>query len=285
MSTDWLRVLPQYCLPHHLLSRLAGKLVRCDKIWWKRLFINWFIQHYGVEMSEAQQPDPSQYRNFEDFFIRHLKPDARPLSTGNDHLMSPVDGSISQLGRIEAGTLIQAKGLNYSLSKLLGHDDEYHQIFQNSYFSILYLAPKDYHRVHMPVAGRLLSMRYVPGRLFSVNPLTTQQVSDLFARNERLICHFETAQGPLAVIFVGAMLVASIHTQWQGLITPCRKQTQRWDYHDRSDLTFAQGDELGYFTLGSTVILLMQNQQFHWQSEWQSGKPLRLGQLLGSFTS
>ena len=252
MTFDRLFALIQYPLPHHLISRLVGYLARCRTPWLKNLLIKAFIRRFKVDMSQAKQPDHSAYPCFNDFFTRALRDDARPLGEG---LISPVDGLLSRFGRIERDSLIQAKGRNYSLTTLLGGDEERARPFHDGNFATIYLSPRDYHRVHMPLEGRLRETIYVPGRLFSVNLATADHVPGLFARNERLVCLFDTAHGPMAMVLVGAMIVAAIETVWAGQITPLpgSPQTTRFD----EPVVLPKGAEMGRFKLGSTVILCL----------------------------
>lgn len=209
---DRLFILAQHLLPHHLLSRVIGGFAECRAPWFKNLLTRWFVRHYDVDMRQAQVEDPTAYENFNAFFTRALKPGARPLPAEAGVVVSPSDGAISQLGRIEHGRIFQAKGHSYSLLELLGGDGLRAAPFMGGHFATIYLSPKDYHRVHMPLTGTLKEMVYVPGRIFSVNQLTAENVPELFARNERVVCIFDTAVGPMAVILVGAMIVASIET-------------------------------------------------------------------------
>lgn len=250
MDRDKLFSLIQYPLPHHLISRLAGVLAECRTPWLKNLMIEQFIRIYDVDMSQAREPDPHTYSCFNEFFTRAMRDDARPIGDG---MVSPTDGVLSQSGRIEHGTLIQAKGQAYSLTSLLGGDTRRAEPFRNGSFATIYLSPRDYHRVHMPLHGTLREMAYVPGRLFSVNLATAANVPGLFARNERLVCIFDTEFGPMAMVLVGAMIVAAIETVWAGQITPKSGlvQTTRYD----EPITLAKGAEMGRFKLGSTVIL------------------------------
>ncbi|KXS38680.1 MAG: phosphatidylserine decarboxylase [Halomonadaceae bacterium T82-2] len=242
--------LSQYPLPHHGLSRLIGRFAECRTPWLKDRLIRRFIRTFDVDMSQAREPDPRAYPCFNDFFTRALRDDARPLGEG---LVSPADGLLSQSGRLEDGTLVQAKGRHYSLTTLLGGDADRAATFRGGSFATIYLSPRDYHRVHMPLDATLREMVYVPGRLFSVNLATAEHVPDLFARNERLVCFFDTPQGPLAMVLVGAMIVAAIETVWAGQITPLagRIQSTRFD----TPVELARGAEMGRFKLGSTVIL------------------------------
>ncbi|WP_110689580.1 archaetidylserine decarboxylase [Salinicola endophyticus] len=266
----------QYPLPQHALSRLIGKLAESRVGWIKDPFIRHFIKHYGVDMSQAREPDPGAYACFNDFFTRALKPDARPLGEG---LISPADGTLSRFGRINHGTLIQAKGKNYSLNALLGGDSARAAPFRQGSFATVYLSPKDYHRVHMPLTGTLREMTYVPGRLFSVNQATANHVPGLFARNERLVCVFDTERGPLAMVLVGAMIVAAIETVWAGQITPLsgRVQTTSFD----TPVVIEKGAEMGRFKLGSTVVMCLGREaEFH--DFDPTGTPIRMGQSLGA---
>lgn len=242
--------LMQYPLPHHGLSRLVGKFAECDTPWLKNALIKTFIQRFNVDMSQALEPDPTAYATFNDFFTRPLKAVARPMGDG---IISPADGTLSQYGALRAGQLVQAKGHTFSAQTLLGGDAELAETFLGGSFATVYLSPKDYHRVHMPITGTLREMIYVPGRLFSVNEATAKHVPNLFARNERLVCIFDTERGPLAMVLVGAMIVAAIETVWAGQITPLSGIPQRTCF-DQS-ITLEKGAEMGRFKLGSTVVM------------------------------
>jgi len=273
-------VLMQYYLPRHFLSRMIGKLMQNKTPWLKNLIIHWFVKRYNVNLSEAVRETPEEYKTFNDFFIRKLKSSARNIIADNKKIICPVDGSVSQIGKINKTNVIQAKGITYSLQKLLANHSHLVDIFQNGSFATLYLAPKDYHRIHMPCDGELKEMYYVPGQLFSVNEVTAEHVPNLFARNERAVCVFDTTNGPMVVIMVGAMLVASIYTAWSGKITPNRtKSVQVWQYKD-SPIHLKQGGELGYFCLGSTVILLFPEKIVDWRSDLMAGSSIKLGQEL-----
>lgn len=274
-------VLLQYLAPQHALSRFAGWMANCQYAPLKNYLIHWFIKHYDVNMEEAVVSNPSDYPSFNRFFIRTLKEDVRPLAVGETTLASPVDGVVSQVGAIQEGRLFQAKGAEFDLLALVGGKKNIAQLFDRGMFSTLYLAPKDYHRVHMPLTGKLISMTHVPGRLFSVNPRAVDHVPNLFARNERVICLFETAVGPMAIILVGAMLVASIHTVWGGEITPVgAKAVRMWTYAD-DYLALEKGKEMGYFKLGSTVILLFGEESVIWREGLGVGSVVRMGERLG----
>lgn len=242
--------LLQYPLPHHALSRLTGKFAQCDNHWVKDTLIKAFIKRFNVDMSQALEPDPTAYATFNDFFTRALKADARPLGEG---LLSPADGTLSQYGRLTAGQLVQAKGHTYSAQTLLGGDCTLAEEFMGGSFATVYLSPRDYHRVHMPVSGTLREMIYVPGRLFSVNQATANYVPGLFARNERLVCIFDTEHGPMAMVLVGAMIVAAIETVWAGQVTPLSGHPQRMKFGQ--PVILEKGAEMGRFKLGSTVVM------------------------------
>ncbi|MGM0522187.1 MAG: archaetidylserine decarboxylase [Pseudomonadota bacterium] len=266
--------LLQYPLPHHALSRLTGKFAQCDNPWVKNTLINAFIKRFEVDMSQALEPDPSAYATFNDFFTRALKADARPLSDG---LLSPADGTLSQYGRLQAGQLVQAKGHTYSAQTLLGGDTALAEEFLGGSFATVYLSPKDYHRVHMPITGTLREMIYVPGRLFSVNEATAKHVPGLFARNERLVCVFDTEHGPMAMVLVGAMIVAAIETVWSGQVTPLSGHPQRM--HFGQPITLEKGAEMGRFKLGSTVVMCFANPVAF--EAIPTGSMVQMGQTLG----
>lgn len=280
---DRLFILSQYLLPHHLLSRLAGCIAECRLPWFKNAFTDWFAHRYQVDMREAQVEDLTAYEHFNAFFTRALKDGARPLADSADAVLCPADGAISQMGPIEHGRLFQAKGHDFSLTALLGGDAERAAPFMGGQFATVYLSPRDYHRVHMPLTGTLREMVYIPGRLFSVNQTTAENVPGLFARNERVACLFDTERGPMAVVLVGAMIVASIETVWAGLVTPPRRElkTQRYDAAARAPITLDKGAEMGRFKLGSTAIVLFGPEQVQWSSELTAGSSVRMGQQLG----
>jgi phosphatidylserine decarboxylase len=255
--SDKIKITLQYIMPKHAISRLVGKLAAAKMGWLTTKLIDLFIGAYGINMNEAKLKKATDFDTFNNFFTRELEEGARTIDNDENALCYPVDGAISQQGDIIDGQLIQAKGFNYSLSSLLGGDEKTAAPFQGGKFSCIYLAPKDYHRIHMPMAATLREMIYVPGELFSVNPLTAQNVPDLFARNERVVAIFDTDMGELAMVLVGATIVASIETTWGGTITPpAGKDIFRWQYpKDGADaITFNKGDEMGRFKLGSTVV-------------------------------
>jgi len=258
VSLDKFKIAMQYAMPKHFVSRMVGKLAAAKAGALTTTLIRLFIKQYKIDMSEAQYSDPAHYKTFNEFFTRPLKDGVRPLTTDSDIIAHPVDGAISQLGPIVEGQLIQAKGHNYSLQALLGGSEQDTAPFLGGDFATIYLAPKDYHRIHMPIDGTLSKMIYVPGDLFSVNPLTAQNVPNLFARNERVVAIFDTEIGPLAMVLVGATIVASIETIWAGTVTPpAGKDVFSWNYPTSGDnaITLKKGEEMGRFKLGSTVIL------------------------------
>ena len=272
----------QHVVPQHLLSRLVGWVARREIPWIKTTFINRFIQHFGVDLSEAEIEDPDRFENFNAFFTRALKDGARPIADGERVLACPADGTVSQLGPLRGGDLFQAKGHHYSAFELLGGDGALAAEFQNGHFATVYLSPKDYHRVHMPFTGTLRETCYVPGRLFSVNQTTTERVPRLFARNERLVCVFDTEVGPMAVVLVGAMIVAGIETVFAGQVTPQSTTVTRVDYRNPAPVTLRKGDELGRFLLGSTVIVLFPEGAAEFGSELTAGAAVRMGEAFGS---
>jgi phosphatidylserine decarboxylase len=273
-----LAVLPQYLLPKQALTRLAGWVARGQ---WGALttgLIRRFAAHYGVDMNEAAESDLQRYASFNDFFTRALRPDARPLAQAD--LIAPVDGAISQFGHIEAGQIFQAKGHHYSTLALLGNDDGMAARYAQGSFATLYLSPRDYHRIHMPCAGRLLRMVHVPGALFSVNPVTARAVPGLFARNERVVCEFESAHGTFVLVLVGATIVGSMATVWHGVVNPPRPGVVReWHYPDQC-IELAQGQEMGRFLLGSTVVLLFPQPDLAFAPDWTPGGVIRMGQAM-----
>lgn len=281
-SVDRLRTSVQYLLPQHGLSRLVGKLAASTTPWIKDTFIQRFAARYNVDMSEALEPNLAHYASFNDFFTRALKPNARRLCTQPDSILCPADGAISQLGPITNDRVFQAKGHDYSLGDLLA-DESRVGAFIGGQFATVYLSPRDYHRVHMPLTGRLTRSVYVPGDLFSVNTLTAQTVPNLFARNERLIAHFDTAAGPMVVILVGAMIVASIETVWGG-VEAIGSEIRVRDFIGDEQITLNSGDELGRFRLGSTAIVLFGPNVMQWEKSFVSGSPTRMGQRLGALS-
>ena len=269
----------QYCLPQHLLSRLIGAIAKCRWRWLKNLLIRWFCKRYDIDLSNAKEPNINKYVSFNDFFTRALKPNARPIATATNAIVSPVDGHISQIGKIEKNQIIQAKGHNFTLTDLIG--TELAPQFSNGNFATLYLSPQDYHRVHIPISGKLEQMSHIPGKLFSVQPDVINNIPNLYARNERVVNIFQTAIGPVAVIMIGAILVASIETVWAGEVTPPkRKQITIWDYN-KQDIQLERGDEMGRFQFGSTVITLFPENTTRWNNKLKPEDAVKMGQTIG----
>ncbi|WP_228125128.1 archaetidylserine decarboxylase [Candidatus Methylospira mobilis] len=271
----------QYLLPHHLLSRGMHALARCQNTALKNALISRVVKLYGVNVGEALEPDPLAYPSFNAFFTRALKLGARPLDPTPGAILCPADGAVSQLGDINDGTIFQAKGHSYSVTELLGGDAGLAQPFLDGKFATIYLSPRDYHRLHMPLSGRLRDMQHVPGRLFSVNAATARNVPRLFARNERVAAFFDTEAGPMALVLVGAIFVSSIETVWHGEVTPPSSSTvRRWHYDD--GVRLEQGAEIGRFNMGSTIIVLLGKQAGNWLEGLGAGDSVRMGQLLGT---
>lgn len=277
----------QYVLPHHTLSRLIGRLARCEHVGFKNALIRWFIRRYQVDMTQAEHQHAEQYRHFNDFFTRALVEGARPIDDTPDGIACPADGAISQLGSIRHGRIFQAKGHDFSLYELLGGDSQRAAPFVDGQFATIYLSPRDYHRVHMPLTGTLKEMVYIPGKLFSVNQTTAENVPELFSRNERVACIFDTEAGPMAVILVGAMIVASIETVWAGEIAPVRPTLRSHDYSEagRQPVVLNKGDELGRFKLGSTAIVLFGPRACLWHDDLNEGSAVSMGQRMGQKTA
>ena len=276
--SDRIKVLPQYLLPKQAITRFAG-LVASDQGGARTAaIIRWFVRRYGVNMDEAAEPDITHYASFNAFFTRALKPGARPLASAE--LTCPVDGAISQFGTIERDQILQAKGHRYSTTALVGGDHALAAHFQDGLFATLYLSPKDYHRIHMPCDARLLRMVHVPGKLFSVNPTTARSVPGLFARNERVVCVFDSAHGPFVLALVGATIVGSMATVWHGVVSPPRgAQLREWSYNDQ-DVQLKQGAEMGRFLLGSTVVMLFAKGVLRFNAAWGPGREIRLGETM-----
>ena len=277
-------VAAQYLLPKQALTMAAGAFAGLKGGAVTTAVIRWFIGRYGVNMAEAARADLAAYASFNDFFTRALQPGARPLSDAA--LLCPVDGAISQFGEIAGDQVFQAKGHSYSTTALLGGDGALAAHFHGGHFATLYLSPRDYHRIHMPCAGRLLRMTHVPGELFSVNPATARGVPGLFARNERVVCTFEGDDGrPWVLVLVGATIVGSMATAWHGVVNPPRPGTPRqWSYHGQ-DIRLARGDEMGRFLLGSTVVMLFPRDADHplaFNPAWAPGGAIRMGQAMAS---
>ncbi len=279
-------IILQYIVPQHWLSRLAGKVAECRWPWLKNNFITWFIKRYDVDMSEAADPEPFNYESFNAFFTRELKADARSIVNEENTIACPADGAISQMGDIEEGRIFQAKGQHFDLVELLGGNTNTARAFKNGKFATIYLSPKDYHRAHMPLKGKLKNMTYIPGDLFSVNGTTAENVPRLFARNERASCIFETDAGPMAVVLVGAMIVAGIETTWAGQVTPLKRKVHTHNYLSKQKtITIEKGEEMGRFKLGSTVIVLFGKDSVNWNKELAADASVRMGALLGNLTT
>ncbi|MDZ4150724.1 archaetidylserine decarboxylase [Methylicorpusculum sp.] len=282
---ETLTTLPQYILPHHALSRMMSRLTHCENKAWKNLMIKQIIKHYGVNMDEALIEDIDAFKSFNHFFTRELKPGARPLTQDIGAIACPADGQVSQAGAIVSGRIFQAKGKEFTATELLGGDSARAEPFNNGHFTTIYLSPKDYHRLHMPLAGTLREMVHIPGRLFSVNTATTNSVPGLFARNERVVAIFDTEAGPMALILVGAIFVSSIETVWHGVVSPPTIESVRsWQYQD-NPLQLAKGEEMGRFNMGSTIIVLFGENQIAWIEDFTSGQTVKLGQAIGQVKS
>ncbi len=278
----------QYIAPKQLMTALAGKLAHLKLGVLTTRFIAWFVARYQVNMQEAANADIASYTTFNEFFTRPLKTSARPITQSN--FICPVDGAISQFGKVEKDQIFQAKGHQYTTNMLVGNQSDLAKKFENGLFACLYLSPKDYHRIHMPCDGKLLSMTYVPGKLFSVNPLTAQNIPSLFAINERVVCEFQSEQhGRFVMVLVGATIVGSMATVWHDtadgtnskIINPPRtKNIRSWHYSEKN-IVLKQGDEMGRFLLGSTVVMLFEKDTFTFNSEWQPAKKIMLGEKMG----
>lgn len=279
--SDRLKVLTQYLLPKQALTALAGRLANLHGGRATTAVIGWFARRYGVDLTEAAEPDIDRYKSFNEFFTRPLRDGVRPLAPAG--FVCPVDGAISQFGRIERDRIFQAKGHDYSTTTLVGGDRELAARFENGQFATLYLSPKDYHRIHMPCDGRLTQMIHVPGALFSVNPATARGVPGLFARNERVVCVFESERGPFVMVLVGATIVGSMATVWHGIVTPPRSsEISKWGYEDGPRLK--QGAEMGRFLLGSTVVLLFPADTLEFPPEWAPERAVRMGEAMSVCT-
>ncbi len=279
--SDRLSVLPQYLFPKQALTSFAGWVAGRERGAVTTWIIRRFVAKYGVDMGEALDSDIASYPSFNEFFTRALKPGARPIAQAD--LVSPVDGAISQFGPIEGDQIFQAKGHSYSTAALVGGDQALAAKFEHGSFATLYLSPKDYHRIHMPCDGRLLRMVYVPGELFSVNPATARGVPGLFARNERVVCVFESARGPFVLVLVGATIVGSMATVWHGVVNPPRgAEVRTWDYAGR-EIVLRQGEEMGRFLLGSTVVMLFPPPPLVFNPAWTPARAIRLGESMANY--
>jgi phosphatidylserine decarboxylase len=277
--SDRSAVLPQYILPKQALTLLAGKIAGAQAGHLTTRLITWFVARYNVNMAEAANSDIASYQSFNEFFTRPLRDDARPLAKAD--FICPVDGAISQFGAIKRDQIFQAKGHHYSTTALVGGDAELAAKFQDGSFATLYLSPKDYHRIHMPCDGKLTRMIYVPGELFSVNPTTARGVPGLFARNERVVCVFDSKHGPFVLTLVGATIVGSMATVWHGIVNPPRtRKVREWHYQDKP-VTLKKGDEMGRFLLGSTVVMLFPKNALTFNSDWSPARVIRMGEAMG----
>ena len=278
--SDRLAVLPQYLLPKRALTQAAGALASRPLGGFTQSAIRRFVARYGVDMSEAAEPDIARYATFNEFFTRALKPGARPLADAD--FVCPVDGAISQFGRIERDKIFQAKGHSYSTTALVGGDAGLAASFEDGEFATLYLSPRDYHRIHMPCYGRLQRMIHVPGELFSVNPTTARGVPGLFARNERVVCVFEGRSGPFVLVLVGATIVGSMATVWHGQVNPPRPgKIREWRYAELP-IALQAGEEMGRFLLGSTVVMLFPKGQLAFNPDWAPARKIRMGEAMGT---
>ena len=279
--SDYLKILLQHLLPKQSLTSFAGRVAGAEGSAITLPLIRWFVKKYGVDMSEAENPDIASYNSFNAFFTRPLKPGARPLAAAD--FICPVDGAISQFGAIDDEHMVQAKGHRFTTTDLVGGDKALAALFRHGSFANLYLSPRDYHRLHMPCDGKLLRMIHVPGALFSVNPTTARGVPNLFARNERVVCVFESpVHGPFVMVLVGATIVGSMATVWHGVVNPKRTgKIAEWTYADQ-DLVLKQGEEMGRFLLGSTIVMLFRQDVIAFNADWAPERPVRLGEMMGS---
>jgi phosphatidylserine decarboxylase len=281
---DYLKSWPLALLPHQLLSRIVRRATRWQASWWKNFLINAFVRWFDVDMTEAQFPAAVDYPDFNSFFTRALKDDARPQPDDPRAVTSPVDGHVSACGRLDEDRILQAKGHNYSLTALLGGDSQRAAPFLDGHFATLYLSPRDYHRIHMPCSGQLMETVYIPGRLYSVAPHTTRAIDGLFTRNERLVSVFETAAGPMAMVMVGAIFVSCMETVWAGVVNPrMGKSLQARDYSlpGQQPATLQRGSEMGRFNMGSTVILLFGTGQVQWSGTLGPEQAISFGRQIG----
>jgi len=279
---DYIKSAAVYTLPHHAVSRLVYKATRI-KSSYVPMAIKKFSDIFGVNLNDAVNPDPNSYATFNEFFTRPIKPELRPICSGSNLLCSPVDGTISQIQDINNDRIFQAKGHSYSATELLGGNAELAKPFINGKFTTIYLSPKDYHRMHMPLAGKLEKQIYIPGRLYSVAPFTVKTLNGIFARNERVVALFDTDYGKMAMVLVGAINVAAIETVWHGLVTPpTGKRISTENYSDQS-ISLEKGEEMGRFNMGSTVILLFENDSLKWDDKFSDGVSIKMGEKLGKF--
>ncbi|NKC13602.1 MAG: phosphatidylserine decarboxylase [Gammaproteobacteria bacterium] len=273
----------QYIYPKRALSALMFAACRIRFEPWKNWQIRWFIRRYGIDMNEALEPDPLAYREFNTFFIRPLRPEVRPIDGRADTVAAPADGHILEFGDIHDGQFLQVKGHHLSVELLLGGPSQWSAPFINGQFVTVYLSPRDYHRVHMPLGGELKAMAYIPGELFSVSVACTKTISGLFTRNERAVSFFDTAIGPMAVVLVGAVFVGSIETLWAGMVHGRRDEVSWWQYSSGHAITIAKGLEMGRFNMGSTAIAVFPEDTIEWSTHLRPGQAVRMGETLGCF--
>ncbi|MFL2840718.1 MAG: archaetidylserine decarboxylase [Pseudohongiellaceae bacterium] len=278
---NFLYIFFQHIVPQHFLSRTIGLLANCKISFIKNFLITLFIKKYNVNLAEAKIKKVEEFSCFNDFFTRKLETNARQIDSEKNSIICPVDGAVSAIGNIEREQIFQVKGKSFSLSALLGGDQKLAEIFKGGRFATLYLSPRDYHRIHMPLTGTLEEMIFIPGKLFSVNQKTVRNINELFARNERVVCIFKTCIGPMAVILVGAIIVASIETVWAGQVAPSKFNKHNELYQEHAPITIRHGEEMGRFKLGSTVIVLFPANVMSWESSLQTANNIQLGQKIG----
>ena len=275
----------QHVVPKKLISKMIGVLARSEIVFIKNTFIKTFQMMYDVNMQEACNEDGSSYPSFNSFFVRSLKPECRPIDKNINSVISPVDGLVSQLGNVKSGKLIQAKGMYFNLLELLGNNKPIYEKMKEGMFSTFYLSPKDYHRVHMPLDGKLREMIYLPGKLFSVNSTTSKRVKNLYSKNERLVCIFDTVRGPMVVVLVGAMIVSGITVNWEdeNIFNKGKIQKLMYPTIGKGSVSLKKGDEVGRFMLGSTVVVCFGMNKIHWEDEISIGSVIKMGQSVGYF--
>jgi phosphatidylserine decarboxylase len=274
-----------HVLPHHLLGRLVHVVTRSEWPPLKDRLIRKAIAHFKIDLSTAREPNPAAYRSFNAFFTRALRPGARPVDAAPEAVCCPADGEVSEAGAVTDGRLVRAKGWDYTLIELVGGDARLAAELEGGAYATIYLSPRDYHRVHMPLGGRLRRMIHVPGRLYSVNKLTTKTLPRLFARNERVISVFDTDAGPMAVILVGATFVGSMDTVWAGTVTPAHRRAVTWDHAPAAPVVLERGAEMGRFNMGSTVIVLFGRDAVHWAEPLRPGQAVRMGERIGRIST
>lgn len=277
---DRLKALLLTVLPHHLISRILFFASRVENKSWQQFLIKRYIKMFKVDLHQAQRQSAKEYKTLNEFFTRELLPAARPINFAHNALVSPVDGQISQIGRLDSGQLLQAKGRHYEVAALLG--ESYDSCFDEGAFATIYLSPKDYHRIHMPMNGSVDNISYIPGRLFSVAPFCVENVSSIFARNERVVCIFTTDIGKMALVLVGAINVSAIETTWEGLITPKRGQRAFYKRYENDQIYIEKGSEMGRFNMGSTVILITSGEKIEWLESCRAGTNLNMGQNIAT---